>query len=463
MNSKAQHASSRAKTSTSVRSYQPTPSDAKERVMRVLIQMRASKPVVSAAFAATMPTGTIESLTSGFKGIVLDPSFVPAHVPSPKPEGGAAFSLNVSTEFDDSRQASTYIVRGTIPNRKQAKEIVERVSARSDVVGVFSDPEIGSCPTCGGDPAVGTDAVVGKLLGVPVLAGKGLTGKGVRLAVVDTGISVAHLKTTGRNPTISLSGSWTPSGVATSPGNHPIDHGTMCAFDAGIAAPKATLLDHAVLLSRTPGATAMSGLLSDAIQSYSKLRNLLTKLPMSKRRMVVSNSWGMFTPAWDFPTSDPGNYSDNPNHPFNMMVASLEHEGADILFAAGNCGTVCPDGRCGFGNTRPICGANSHPAVLSVAGVDTKKKLVGYSSQGPGRLEQRKPDVAGYTHFAGSGVYPVDSGTSAACPVVAGVVAAIRTKYSAGTLSPLQLRAFVQRTAEDSGSVTGECLPSPSA
>jgi subtilisin family serine protease len=225
----------------------------------------------------------------------------------------------------------------------------------------------------------------------------------------------------------------------------------MCAYDAGICAPKATYLDYAVLLSRTPGATAMAGLLSDAVLAYSKLRTILNTMPSSKRAMVVSNSWGMFSPTWDFPPGHPGNYSDNPNHPFNIIVASLEAAGADILFAAGNCGRNCPDGRCNFGTTPPICGANSHPLVLSIAGVDTKKGRVGYSSQGPGRLAARKPDVSAYTHFVGSGVYPEDGGTSAACPVAAGVVAAIRSKYPASKLSPLQLRALICKTAEDRG------------
>jgi subtilisin family serine protease len=130
-------------------------------------------------------------------------------------------------------------------------------------------------------------------------------------------------------------------------------------------------------------------------------------------------------------------------------VASLEASGADIVFAAGNCGRDCPDGQCAFGGTPSICGANSHPSVLSVAGVDVTQARVGYSSQGPGRLTARKPDVSAYTHFAGSNVWSVDSGTSAACPIVAGVIAAVRTKYSSARLSPLQLRSLVMRTAKD--------------
>jgi subtilisin family serine protease len=226
----------------------------------------------------------------------------------------------------------------------------------------------------------------------------------------------------------------------------------MCAFDAGISAPKATFLDHAVLLSQTPGATVMAGLLSDAVQSFAKLRTVLDGLPAARRALVVSNSWGMFDPSWDFPIGHPGNYSNNPRHPFNVIVASLQSAGADILFAAGNCGRDCPDGRCNFPRL-PICGANSHGGVISVAGIDTKGKRVGYSSQGPGRLVSSKPDLAAYTHFKGSEVYAPDpdGGTSAACPVLAGVVAAVRTKYSATRLSPLGLRSLLFKTAKDLG------------
>jgi subtilisin family serine protease len=261
------------------------------------------------------------------------------------------------------------------------------------------------------------------------------------------------LATQGRTPKLDVGKSWTPAGVTTTPGQHPKNHGTMCAYDVGIAAPQATLLDHAVLLSQKTGQTTMSGLLSDAVLAYSQLLTLLNGLPVQSRRLVVSNSWGMFSPQWDFPVGHLGNYSDNPSHPFNIIVASLENAGADILFAAGNCGRDCPDGRCDFVSVPPICGANSHPKVISVAGIDVEKKRVGYSSQGPGRLSANKPDLSAYTHFEGSLVYPEDGGTSAACPVAAGVVAAFRTKYSSSQLPPAQLRTLLYKTSEDLGMV----------
>ena len=151
----------------------------------------------------------------------------------------------------------------------------------------------------------------------------------------------------------------------------------MSAFDTGIAAPQATFLDHAVLLSTTPGPTVMSGLLSDAVSSYSVLLTMMLTPSPQPQKLVVNNSWGMFNPAWDFPVGHPGNFSDNALHPFNVIVGSLEAAGADIFFAAGNCGRDCPDGRCKFGATLPICGANSHQSVMSIAGVDTTKLRVG--------------------------------------------------------------------------------------
>jgi hypothetical protein len=39
----------------------------------------------------------------------------------------------------------------------------------------------------------------------------------------------------------------------------------MCAFDAGIAAPEATLLDYALLLAPPSGPKVMSGYFSDGV------------------------------------------------------------------------------------------------------------------------------------------------------------------------------------------------------
>jgi len=85
---------------------------------------------------------------------------------------------------------------------------------------------------------------------------------------------------------------------------------------------------------------------------------------------------------------------------------------------------------------------------LCWGGVILNKDRIGYSTEGPGRLVDQKPDIACYTHFAGSGVYAADGGTSAATPVAAGVVAAVRKVVPSSVLSPADLRDILRDTAE---------------
>ncbi|WP_043639467.1 S8 family peptidase [Nonomuraea candida] len=424
--------------------------------MRILIQLRPSPDLVA---AVTDPgrTATVADVADGLPGVELDPAYPPVALPRPvPPAGGDPLSLNQPLDFSLAAEDASVLVRGTISDDEPAARMALLPALRPDVVGVFADPVIESAPACPGDPPTGDWHDVERLLNVAGLHAEGLDGDGVALAVLDTGINAAHTaRRLGRGVTVDAGRSWSPSGVRGGPGQFEVGHGTMCAFDALIAAPQATLIDIPLLLSTRPGGSAMDGLLSDAVAAFAHLRGVLDAQPAASRALVVNNSWGSFSPEWDFPVGHPGNYSDNAAHPFNLMVAALDKAGADVLFAAGNCGRECADSRCAYPG-RPIVGANSHPKALSVGGVDVNGERVGYSSQGPGRLTARKPDVCAYTHFSGSGAFgrgEPDSGTSAAAPVAAGIVAAVRTRWPAGRLTPGQLRALVRRTAEDRSEV----------
>lgn len=408
--------------------------------MRVVIQLRPAADLISAvadpatAFAASDVTGELP-------GFALDNAFFPVLIPD-----ADAREMSESPHPGD----SSLLVRGEIPDDDSTA--FTALSDAPGVVGVFSDPIIQPVLTCGGDAAVGDWKEVGALLRREDLGAAGLTGKGVAVAILDTGVNAAKVnQVSGERIDIDIARSWNPAGIIGTAGGFEVDHGTMCAFDALIAAPEAVFLDIPLLRSTRAGGSRMDGLLSDALAAFAHLRRVLTDQPADRRALVISNSWGSFSPQWDFPVGQPGNYSDNPNHPFNVIVGSLDAAGADILFAAGNCGRDCPDGRCAYPD-RPISGANSHPSVLSVGGVDTTGRRVGYSSQGPGRLSERKPDICSYTHFLGStafGANEPDTGTSAACPVLAGLVGAIRTKWSATALPPAKLRELLFRTAAD--------------
>ena len=420
--------------------------------MRVLVQLRSSPAVLAPMGLGEPAPDVTHDLESRVPTLTLDHDFPIVQVPRPIPvdPSGDPLSMMQPMSFSFDPEESTYLVRGEIADAAPSR-VALLTASQPDIVGVFADPQIETTPVYCGAAPVGTADDVRTQLGVGTLTSRKLDGKGVALAIVDTGINLAFLRSKGLNPTIDASRSWTPPGVHTKAGQFPVAHGSMCAYDALIAAPKASLLDVPIMAAAV---ATFAALLSDAVLAYAYLRTVLDAMPADGKRLVISNSWGIFDPSWDFPVGSPGNYSDNPAHPFNVIVGSLAQAGADILFAAGNCGRDCPDSRCRFGNARPINGANSHPQVISVAGIDVRRRRVGYSSQGPGRLADQKPDVSSYTHFLGSeaeGAGEADSGTSAACPVMAGVVGAMRTKFAAGAIPPAQLRAVIAKTSANLG------------
>ncbi len=414
--------------------------------IRVLIQMTHSTEIEMAATTRGAARATSLEAIDGFN---IDAGFSPIQVPRkerrPQTEARAAGRL---FSFDTSAERSTYLVRGEVENEEALERLTDAVAQDTNGVGVYSDPRISAIAVCPDNP-IGSHTDVEQRLQVIDLHNRGMDGTGVVVAIVDTGVNIEHLRTKGKNPGFDSERSWSPVPGSVL-GGMEVDHGTMCAFDVCISAPNCTLLDFALLQSQTQGETAMDGFLSDAVKGFSELLNMMLG-DNPPPALVVNNSWGMFHPSWDFPVGHSGNYSDNPDHPFNIIVESLEDAGADILFAAGNCGSECADSRCQGETDQGIYGANSHPSVLSVAGVSVDDVRLGYSTQGPGRLDTNKPDICAYTHFDGSGVYNADGGTSAACPVAAGVVASIRSRYSPAELTPSQLRNLLRRSANDLG------------
>jgi hypothetical protein len=358
--------------------------------------------------------------------VELDMDFVP--VPVTVSDGDSP-TADVTT----ADSASSYVVRGFVDADP------EDPPTEIDGVAVYSDPEVQEFLTCGNTPPVGTSGDVANLIDITTLAQRGLDGTNVAIGIVDTGINLAFLTNAlGWTPPLDGANSWTPKGSSPTPGNYPVGHGTMCAFDVLIAAPNATLVDLPVLQSGGGGGSVMSGYLSAALSAFS---HVLVSWSVAGTgsgldqysAVVLSNSWGIFHPSMDFPSGHPGRYCDNPKHPFNLILETMARSGVDVVFAAGNCGADCPDVRCKGRTTECIMGASASVDAFSVAGCDINGDRVGYSSQGPSitGMYGQKPDITGYTHFLGSrafGANRPDSGTSAACPVVAGCIAAIRTK-----------------------------------
>ncbi|KMO12711.1 S8/S53 family peptidase [Methylobacterium platani] len=371
--------------------------------------------------------GSIRARLSGVPARVeVDTSFSPVPLGAIDHPGRLGLSSAAAAPY--------FAVRATIDDD-------DLPSMASNGTAIFSDPKIArfvTPPGCSTAP-VGTRADVERRLNVAGLAAKQLDGSGVGIAVMDDGINLAHLQSKGVAAAFDASVTWPP--LPAQPGQHPVSHGTMCAYGALIAAPKATLLDFPILQSTASGGSLSAGYLSDAIKAYASLIPLVRGRKRRFKSLVVTNSWGLYHESWDFPSGHWGRYVDNPNHPFNLIVGTLGRYGVDILFAAGNCGTGCPNPRCQGVVKHTIMGANAHPDVITVAGVTTGGRRVGYSSQGPGipGMVHAKPDLSSYTHFLGSeacGPGTADDGTSTACPVAAGCVAAIRTRMPSKVLRP---------------------------
>ena len=413
----------------------------------VLVEMRV--PVgTPRAFAQQMATG-IEA-----PGFELDPEFE-AMPMSPPPE---------EAEMRAAAGETVVLVRGMI-----AEDKISELEAQSNVIKVWRDtpiapfpqaperaegtemvvsPAAGPCPIppCDctfGNPANGTIAGVANYLGVNQIWSKGYQGAGIVIGIVDGGITAIGRPVkpgeTARVPRVI--GGWPTTDWGTTAaawGNH----GNMTATDALGMAPDAQIYD-----IRISGAPTMPGAISKALQGF---QWAIDQYRTNGTPQILSNSWGMFQESWD------PSYGSDPNHPFTRKVVEALDEGILVLFAAGNCGQTCPDGRCGSDNGpgKSIWGANGHPRVMTVGAVNIDEDWVGYSSQGPATLDPNKPDFCSITHFAG--YFPTidpggtsDGGTSAATPIAAGVVALYKQKKP--SLTQDQIKNAIKGTAKDIG------------
>jgi Subtilase family len=373
----------------------------------------------------------------------------------------------VQTAFQEPGKSERFLVSGFV-------EADDQIPAHFDEKGekypIYSNPLIGGLlspclPTCGSSKPVGTTQTVRTKLDVPTLQANGLDGTGVGLAIVDSGIYVRRIqRLLGQMgpPTavkLDMPNSWRPPGLVTRPFDHRLGHGTMCAYDALIAAPNATLLDFPMLLARPVADHHSTSMADAALLAYAHIA-ILWWITRPFSALVASNSWGLFHPCLeDFPPAHPYRFIDNPNHALRKyLIRPLAATGMDIIFCGNNCGNGrncagdCASGTCLSKTDRMIMGANTYEEVLTVGGCNTDDQMVGYSSRGPSiaGMYQHKPDLVAYTHFLGSktvGMCVPDTGVSAACPVAAGCVAALRTRFKPSTVTPRRMFQKLKDTA----------------
>jgi hypothetical protein len=307
------------------------------------------------------------------------------------------------------------------------------------------------CPGSGSLSMFGHRAQARRTIGADALGRRGLRGRHVNVVIVDEGLDRSALPPANWGGGLDWYG---PAGTVAAGSASRTSHGMMIARSILDLAPEAVLYDVPLIPERIAsiddffaGASSAQAVFTVILAAIDALRHR----PRWAGPWIFVNAWAIFDRASEHPL---GRYTENGEaggHPLiNLVRQIVQAKSFDVIFAAGNCGAFCPGGRCGpldRGPGHSIWGANALPDVITTGAVLADETWAGYSSQGPGPgvngLAHDKPDLCAPSDFCETGDAAVrNSGTSAACAVTAGVVAALRSNraWSQTAVPPARLK-----------------------
>ncbi|HEX5472617.1 MAG TPA: S8 family serine peptidase [Lacipirellulaceae bacterium] len=271
---------------------------------------------------------------------------------------------------------------------------------------------------------------VATYLGADKLWRDGINGDGIVIGIVDGGIWAEGRMADRPGLVPQVIGGWPLENWGTTAGWR--RHGNMVATDALGIAPRVSIYD-----IRISGSSPNGGRMSSAIAG---IHWAIETHREKGTPQILCCGWGIYQREHD------PRYASDPTHPLTRKIVEAMDEGIIVLFAAGNGGQSGPATWCGgdVGPGKSIWGANGHPRVITVGAANIEDQLIGYSSEGPAALDEKKPDFCGVSHFAG--YFCSDSGTSAACAVAAGVVALL--KQARPTLTQEAIKKLLNSTAK---------------
>lgn len=376
--------------------------------------------------------------------------------PIEMPAGDAGKSIDalvVALEISDEDTARRLI---DVANSQERSE--EFVGSGADIPLAAGDHW---CPREASDPIFADREAAERSMGVDFLKAQNKTrqkrrdivtsGQNVQVVVVDQGLDQALI------PEKNWGGGWSvhdnaPGATKTSGGDIGRTHGMMIAQNILAVAPDVKLFDLPMAPSRI--ANIQDFFLSTAYAAAFKMMAGIVGYQAGQYPgpWILVNPWGIFDTSSECPT---GSYTNNRDHPFNLIMRLAVAMGIDVVFAAGNCGQFCPDVRCGIGDTGPgrsIWGANSLEEVLTVGAVRADEMWLGYSSQGPGQPNvagnKPKPDLCATSQFRENrDAFCINTGTSTACAIASGVLAALRSTWDSATVSPGEMKKVLIETA----------------
>nr|WP_221382956.1 S8 family serine peptidase [Actinoplanes polyasparticus] len=272
-------------------------------------------------------------------------------------------------------------------------------------------------------------------IGAPQAWQAGLTGKGVTVGVIDSGVDVTHPDLA---PVVAAQADFS-TGTAVTGDVHDIGgHGTAVA---SILAGRGTASDGRYR-GVAPDVRLVSAKAGDFDTTESAVIAAMEWTAGTQRAKIVNMSLG-------FPNT-PG------TDPLEAAVDEMtEKYGTLFVVAAGNSGKTGNDPA--NGDDYKVESPADAADALSVGAVDYHDRLADFSSRGPGLDgESIKPEITApgvdITHAvsrdAGPGPYGMGYGTSYAAPHVAGAAAVLSQKHPDWT--PAQLKAGLMGSAQPS-------------
>lgn len=324
----------------------------------------------------------------------------------------------------------------------------------SDVQGHFSTAKFSK-------PTFGRAAQAMKLIGAP-WAAHGLTtgvpgdrdGSNVNVVIVDEGINRGYARGIGAldDPAIDAFEAqlYRPDGRA-APGTYrdpftaPASwHTSMIVRNVLRLAPKARIYDAPLLPSRVMDVSTFETDVAKLFDSILAARNAST---YKAQPWILVNAWSVADPVQQYRTAaENKRYIDGIDNIATATIQAMSSD-FDIVFAAGNAGEFAPNRGTGTyfrGPNRCLNGANALSGVLTVGAVDVSGRWVGASSQGDGPDSLKygenapKPDLCAPAWFAeNNDAYATNTGSSAACAVAAGAIAAMRSGSFCGKSTDL--------------------------
>jgi subtilisin family serine protease len=291
------------------------------------------------------------------------------------------------------------------------------------------------------------------MIGAPQAWRKGITGKGVTVANVDTGVDVnnpnliSHFRGYDPNSGLQLENNYfdayAPAHKVGGKDPQPKDDvghgthtmGTMVGND-GSTAP----------IGVAPGAKfiAAKGLGKQGGDALSLLKSMQWtvaptdnwgQVDASKGADIVNHSWGGMTPVFDF----------------TAALRNMADAGVVNVFAAGNAGQYAKD--------QTLGDPGMWEDTITVGAVDKHGEVTDFSSKGPSPVTRDyKPDVVAPGHQVLSalpgGVRQAWSGTSMATPHVTGALALVDQALAKKGQTPLDLddaKFVLKRMTKDIG------------